>query len=71
MTPKKKLVHAQILLSKHPESGPLGLEMEQLVMHWRARLVEGEIREPMHTLFLDEDSLVRLIDYLKTCEDGG
>ena len=71
MTPKKKLVHAQILLSKHPESGPLGLEMEQLVMHWRAGLVEGEIREPMHTLFLDEDSLVRLIGYLQTCEDGG
>lgn len=71
MTQKKKLVHAQILLSKYPESGPLGLEMEQLVAHWRAGLVDGEIREPMHTLFLEEGSFADLIAYLKGCEMSG
>lgn len=71
MKPKKKLIHAQILLSKYPETGRLGLEMAQLVTHWRKGLVDGEIREPMHTLFLDEGSFVDLIAYLDGCKEGG
>jgi hypothetical protein len=69
MKRKKTLVHAQILLSKYPETGQLGLEMEQLVAHWRAGLVEGEIKEPMHTLFLEEGSFVRMVTFLKECAD--
>jgi hypothetical protein len=68
MKPKKKLIHAQILLSKHPESGKLGLDMESLVAHWRTGLVEGEIKEPIHTLFVCEDSFVDLLAYLKSCK---
>jgi hypothetical protein len=71
MKPKKTLIHAQILLSKYPDSGPLGLDMEGVVSHWRAGLVEGEIREPMHTLFLEEGSFMDLIAYLKNCAMSG
>ncbi len=70
MKPKKRLIHAEILLSKHPESGPLGLDMEQLVGYWRTGLLEGEIKEPMHTLFVCEDSFLALLAYVKTCKQG-
>ncbi len=68
MKPKKKLIHAQILLSKHSESGKLGLDIEKLVAHWRTGLLDGEIREPMHTLFVCEDSFVDLLAFLKRCK---
>lgn len=71
MKPKEKLIHAEILLSKYPESGPLGLDMAQLVEHWRVGLVDGEIKEPIHTLFLSETSFVDLIAYLKGCAMSG
>ena len=61
---KRKLVHAQILISKHPESGPLGLGMDEVVKHWRSGLVDGEIREPMQTLFLCEHSFCELLSVL-------
>jgi hypothetical protein len=71
MKPKKKLIHAQILLSKHPECSPLRLDMEILVAHWRTGLVEGEIREPMHTLFVCEDSFVAMLAFLKSYKKDG
>ena len=69
MKPKKRLIHAEILLSKHPESGPLGLDMEKLVAYWRTGLLEGEIKEPMHTLLVCEGSFVDLLTYLKSCKE--
>jgi hypothetical protein len=64
----QRLVHAQILLSKYPESSSLGLEMEQLLQCWEMGLVEGEIKEPMHTLFILEESFINLLAYLRTCK---
>lgn len=67
MKTRKILANAHILIAKHPECGKLGLDIDQVVAHWRAGLVDGEIREPLHTLFIDEASFVKMLEYLKEC----
>lgn len=70
MKTRRILANAHIMIAKHPECGPLGLDIDQVVAHWRTGLVDGEIREPLHTLFVEEKSFVKMLEYLKGCAEG-